>query len=85
MSDELPKLELCPFCGSTAEVFPDSRGEGCWFVKCLRCGARGPNGSPLREAVMRWNQRHESVLGCEVCHRPFTGTEACTGHERELL
>jgi len=60
MSD---KLKPCPFCGSTAQLFGDSkRGEDLtWCVVCQDpeaiCCARIPYCNSAEEAVEVWNRR----------------------------
>ncbi len=65
MSEEkdIIKLESCPFCGDDQSSFGGmsedafaSGSEGSLSVNC-NCGALGPSGSTMTNAVAAWNTR----------------------------
>jgi len=55
------KLEPCPFCGSREIDIPEfAMGVApakYWVISCPSCGAEGPSGRTLAEAVEKWNRR----------------------------
>lgn len=57
------RLTLCPFCGKVPEIELD---EDCFgkssdnklLVCCDSCGATGPTGKTMIEAINKWEQRN---------------------------
>lgn len=69
MNDDKPHLEPCPFCGSDMASFagmtPDSfaksqdgftKSQNGFAVNC-DCGAIGPTGATMEQAIAEWNSR----------------------------
>lgn len=63
MTDK-PALEPCPFCGSDMSRFAGMTPEA--FARCgpqfainCECGATGPLGDTMEQAVGEWNTRSE--------------------------
>jgi Lar family restriction alleviation protein len=54
--EELPEISDCPFCGNTdaKKKFNLLDGER---VGCPVCGASGPGGDTLEEAIKHWNRQ----------------------------
>jgi Lar family restriction alleviation protein len=53
-----PKLKPCPFCGETAELYPDGVLLSTpWWVECRRCGTFGPEKKTRQQAIAAWNRR----------------------------
>lgn len=48
---EVPAINNCTFCGSTAHVIYDYFP----YVACDKCGAWGPEGEGVVNSVARWN------------------------------
>lgn len=51
--DALHPIKPCPFCGSEAVTLVGSS------VRCGNCGASGPFGGTVEDALGRWNARHD--------------------------
>ena len=50
-------LKNCPFCGSP-EVQAVRKSDLCLcYVRCLKCGSRGPAAAVLDIATHMWNDR----------------------------
>lgn len=47
------KLERCPFCKAAQACLRLSRNP--WQVRCVRCGAEGPEAKSVDEAIDKWN------------------------------
>ena len=55
---EIMNLKPCPFCGSEKELINDSKTLGfVSFVKCLECGAQGPEKHTNDSAIYAWGIR----------------------------
>lgn len=57
------KVKECPFCGSNCVFLKEiNGGPGIGVdghcMKCMSCFAEGPIGGPKKEAVKKWNERH---------------------------
>lgn len=52
-------LVPCPFCASTASDAKRRQNtcEEVYFVRCCRCGARGPEATARSEAKELWKRR----------------------------
>jgi hypothetical protein len=66
------ELLPCPFCGASGDYYEEQLGmlkatfvplgvhgqDRLYFVKCIRCDARGPGAANYRDvAIKRWNKR----------------------------
>ena len=53
----------CPFCLNNKELESDNDRDNFgflhWFIKCDKCGMRGPIAFTEEEAVLYWNDREE--------------------------
>jgi Lar family restriction alleviation protein len=49
--DILSQLKPCPFCGSRTILVQDLS------LYCQNCGAKGPSGSSVTQALILWNVR----------------------------
>ena len=62
------ELDPCIFCNGSEtdrELQANNitvNNECIWFIKCLKCGTRGPEKATRKEAVYAWNNRHEFRL-----------------------
>lgn len=57
------KVKKCPFCGSRLIGFREINGGpgigvDSYVIKCTVCRAEGPNATPIKEAVKKWNERY---------------------------
>ena len=53
-------IKRCPFCRGNAEVTEIEVSDQLRYaVFCGACGSEGPVGKLSKEAVLRWNRRHE--------------------------
>lgn len=61
----------CPFCGSwSVTAF---KKVSCW-VQCDGCGANGPEGEKLAEAVAKWNGRLTEAVRIVPMSRVYEAT-----------
>lgn len=60
-----PILDLCPKCGSSVEIYPQSGGTKlsgltCYQIECSKCdlkiGDFGQNTGRKRDAIREWNR-----------------------------
>lgn len=49
--DLLSQLMPCPFCGSKMILVVD------FSIHCHHCGAKGPSGYSVEQAIILWNER----------------------------
>lgn len=62
------ELDPCMFCngsmddGELSALNKSVLNETVWFVKCVRCGATGPEKGSRQEAVDAWNTKHQFRL-----------------------
>jgi hypothetical protein len=63
----MSEIKPCPFCRCTNErselpvvSYPRMHGFYNWYVRCLNCGAAGPDAPSRDEAVEKWNKGHDS-------------------------
>ena len=74
MESRIPELHSCPFCGQTVlKVMKTNRqhhqGEYKLYVRCLKCGARGPIiniqaddfDAENQAAARAWNTRNQET------------------------
>jgi hypothetical protein len=62
---------VCPFCGNVVDLRVSGRNaftvdgetEIIWHVRCVECGANGPDDRDEFDAVLKWNKapRHTSA------------------------
>jgi Lar family restriction alleviation protein len=58
IAEVVPKLEPCPFCGSSRlHHSDDGCGGGGEFIQCLDCVAGGPVEIGPAAAIAAWNRR----------------------------
>lgn len=53
-------VRACSFCGAT-QMFLHLHTKKPCFVRCGRCGAHGPHGETIEEAVVEWNVHVDDV------------------------
>lgn len=58
----MAELKPCPFCGESKNehlyTTYDSYADGSrWFVRCFKCGSRGPYLLTEQQAIDSWNKR----------------------------
>lgn len=61
MSDK--KLKPCPFCGGETKI--DNRGEYCYGIVCISCGAKSPDFQTETNAIKSWNDYANDLLKTE--------------------
>lgn len=62
-------LKPCPFCGSDMDGFVtgfdgSTHESGHLFIEC-DCGAMGPRGRTIEEAVAAWNRRAPGTVSSD--------------------
>ena len=75
MSEELPKLKPCPFCGSNEDI--EQREAWVvtgykWYVNCGDCWGHGPLRETKEDACASWNEclrsAERDALAAELSH-----------------
>jgi Lar family restriction alleviation protein len=59
----MPKIKLCPFCGSNKV---DVCYTAVYWIRCAKCGADGNNGKTKDDAIREWNKRTKKVGFAEI-------------------
>ena len=63
------KVVPCPYCGADVRLLHlHQQDEMPRFVRCGKCGARGPTADTAEEAVIMWNERPDGVA-CSACSK----------------
>lgn len=57
MSETMPKLKPCPFCGATGRKVRTTLHWRSWDVKCCDCGCSTGCYDMEMKAVAAWNKR----------------------------
>lgn len=57
-------MSKCPFCNSL-DLVPVKAGIGC-AIRCIECGAQGPDQREKNLAIIDWNIPTEYVEGLEA-------------------
>ena len=59
MSDKLPLLDRCPFCGEEPEI--EEMDFGGFMASCPECGAQMPVYPTIELAAEAWNERFDAL------------------------
>lgn len=60
-----PDIRECPFCGNESRKYSEYEhtSPGCsrlrFYIKCTKCGVRGPNETFEITAIRNWNNRNQ--------------------------
>ena len=60
--ESVPKINNCPFCGSS-DVFTESETFSACVVVCSDCGANGPASDPNDQEEVRLEEEHDLDSG----------------------
>ncbi|MDD3380014.1 MAG: hypothetical protein PHD68_02200 [Rugosibacter sp.] len=60
MENALKKIRPCPYHPETTAESLSVEGRTCKFVVCRICGATGPFGFGISEAIRRWNNEEKT-------------------------